>query len=360
MGRSIESTVDQYNDWLTRLARRIPLHAPEATGIDSCRFSRISGKGYTISPERYRPTLTPPVRQLLPDGEVLFRFERDSNGNLRFLPAESGGEQIVAGVRSCDLRAVWLLDQLNREHPADTPYLDRRGTTTLIGWNCLAPCSVDCFCGDVGSLGWSEGASLLVTPCRDNSDQANLLLIEALDERGESLLDELAGEPVPDGALRRQAIESQRPDPFGRQLAAPLSELPGVLAGAALEAVWQRHSERCFSCGSCNLVCPTCYCFESEEQATLDGRSGERRRRWDSCMLPGFAEVAGGHNFRPTAAARQAHRVKRKFLYPQQRHQLDTLCTGCGRCLHACTSGIDILSIVNDLVEHNRRADEQQ
>jgi hypothetical protein len=106
MGRSIESTVDQYNDWLTRLARRIPLHAPEATGIDSCRFSRISGKGYTISPERYRPTLTPPVRQLLPDGEVLFRFERDSNGNLRFLPAESGGEQIVAGVRSCDLRAV--------------------------------------------------------------------------------------------------------------------------------------------------------------------------------------------------------------------------------------------------------------
>ena len=65
-------------------------------------------------------------------------------------------------------------------------------------------------------------------------------------------------------------------------------------------------------------------------------------------MNPGFAEVAGGHNFRAESSDRQRHRIRRKFDYLQQRFD-DTFCTGCGRCGRQCTTGIDIFDIVNDV-----------
>jgi CO dehydrogenase/acetyl-CoA synthase alpha subunit len=68
-------------------------------------------------------------------------------------------------------------------------------------------------------------------------------------------------------------------------------------------------------------------------------------------MLPEFTVVAGGHNFRPEPAARQRHRVKRKFEYLMERFGGESFCVGCGRCGRQCTTHIDIFEIVNDVAK---------
>ena len=142
-----------------------------------------------------------------------------------------------------------------------------------------------------------------------------------------------------------------RQEDFGRSWSARVSEVPGIVEKQWKSPVWENHVTRCFSCGTCNLVCPTCYCFEVMDDVNLDVHSGNRTRTWDGCMLPHFAEVAGGHNFRPNPAERQRHRVKRKFEYLTKKYQHGAVCVGCGRCGRQCTSHIDIFNIIDDLVK---------
>jgi hypothetical protein len=106
--------------------------------------------------------------------------------------------------------------------------------------------------------------------------------------------------------------------------------------------------------GTCNVVCPTCYCFNVEEQVDITVTRGHRERYWDGCMLREFSEVAGGEVFRESLAARQRHRVFRKFKYLSEETG-QPWCVGCGRCTALCTAHISIVSIVNHLVADYER-----
>ena len=73
--------------------------------------------------------------------------------------------------------------------------------------------------------------------------------------------------------------------------------------------VWKKWGDKCLSCGSCAMVCPTCYCY-GVERASLDGLRSEsaKIKQLYSCNLVDFAEVAGGHNFRPDRETRLKYR----------------------------------------------------
>ena len=138
----------------------------------------------------------------------------------------------------------------------------------------------------------------------------------------------------------------------------------GQVLGSTLEhpasssacKVWAETADACVGCGTCNLVCPTCYCFDVEDTVDVTVTHGSRERAWDGCMLRRFSEVAGGEVFREDTAARQRHRVYRKFKYISDQTS-QPWCVGCGRCMQACTAGISIVQIVNRLVnDHNRDA----
>ena len=330
-------------DWIRGLRSAHPLFFPKKHGQASYRFAEVDETD-PIRFDGYRPTVVPPVKVIVPAREELFTFTKKPDGEVELTPSVDTTFRILAGVRPCDLKGIFLMDLFFEDGVADPHYFARRVNTAIIGWACTEPCDDRAFCAAVDSLDHREGADVFLTPVR-----GGLVLIEAMTGRGRGLLDGVDFETCDDGPARKIGAVASRPDPFGRPLKARVDDLPAIIERQWRSPVWETHVERCFSCGSCNLVCPTCYCFDVYDDMNLDARSGNRERTWDGCMLPHFSVVAGDHNFRPEPAARQRHRVKRKFEYLPRRHRRGSACVGCGRCGRQCTSGIDIFDIVNDL-----------
>jgi sulfhydrogenase subunit beta (sulfur reductase) len=70
-------------------------------------------------------------------------------------------------------------------------------------------------------------------------------------------------------------------------------DLPEILEMEYHSKVWDEFGSKCLSCGSCSMVCPTCYCFDVCDETDLGSRAGRRIRSWDSCLLNSRALVAG-------------------------------------------------------------------
>jgi sulfhydrogenase subunit beta (sulfur reductase) len=330
-------------NWIHSLARNSKVYFPQKIGNSNYRFDPVREKS-ELQFEEYRPTVVPPGKKMSPAREELFRFE-NKEGGPAITASFDKGFQVLAGVRPCDLKAIHLMDLAYGQGTCDPNYQTRRMNTAIIGFDCLKPCDENCFCASTGSLSFRKSADIFLTPV------GNEFLVEALTPLGEKLVAEGKFNPTKDAAVLKTKAEASRSKPFGRQLAAQPKELPKVLNAQWKSKVWDKHVERCFSCGSCNMVCPTCYCFEVRDDLNVENpATGARTRFWDACMLPHFASVAGGHNFRPQPAARQRHRIKRKFEYLTDKFGEGSFCVGCGRCGRQCTSGIDIFNIVNDIV----------
>ena len=236
---------------------------------------------------------------------------------------------------------MWLYDAVFEKDNADANYLERRKRTAVIGMDCLKPCDEHAFCHDMKTNVAQGGYDLFLT------DIGDAYFVRVATDRGAELLgDAEAPSKAQRAALADVACAKEAA--FKKRIEFDTDELPKVLEQSYDSLVWTAVSKRCFSCGSCVLVCPTCYCFDVEDRLNLDLISGERWRRWDGCMLPGFAEVAGGENFRPDRPSRLRHRMFRKGKFIRETFNRPG-CVGCGRCDRACTSDISIVATYNQL-----------
>jgi sulfhydrogenase subunit beta (sulfur reductase) len=130
-----------------------------------------------------------------------------------------------------------------------------------------------------------------------------------------------------------------------------LGDLPEILEMEYHSRVWEELGARCLSCGSCSMVCPTCYCFDVTDEVELGGRSGTRVRTWDSCLFKTHALVAGGENFRK----HRSSRIMFRFYHKQRGFVAEygrPSCVGCGRCAAACPAGIDIVTVIGLIRGH--------
>jgi sulfhydrogenase subunit beta (sulfur reductase) len=336
-------------DWIKRLAAENQLFFPEKHGQVSYRFQKV-GPESTIQFDNYIPTVVPPVKLLVPAREELLQFSKDANGKTDVQPSLDTSFRILAGVRPCDLKGIFLMDLFFKDGVADAYYLARRENTAIIAYTCTTPCDPREFCAAVDALDHTEGADVFITPVRGGD-----LLVEVKTGLGEKLSSGVDWKPCEDGPARRVGAVASRPEPFGRTFPTAMPEISKIVSKQYQSHVWEKHVTRCFSCGTCNLVCPTCYCFDVADDLHLDVASGNRTRTWDACMLPHFAEVGGGHNFRPEPASRQRHRVNRKFVYLPEKYAHGAACVGCGRCGRQCTTHIDIYDIVSDLIQEGVR-----
>jgi len=107
--------------------------------------------------------------------------------------------------------------------------------------------------------------------------------------------------------------------------------------------IWEDIAFSCINCGTCTFVCPTCWCFDIQDEAY--GKKGARMRNWDSCMFPIFTVHTTGHNPRDTKTARLRQRFMHKLKYFVDKYQKGIMCVGCGRCVRQCPVNIDIRKV---------------
>lgn len=309
-----------------------------------------------------------PKAFVLPPRETLLRFER-VDGCLRAVPVFDGCATAIVGVHPCDLHAIRLLDAVFRQDVPDEHYAARRRTLFLVGIDCPAPCDASAFCADVRANDADAGFDAMLYPLGGDPVERATPPADARgacveygvvfgSDAGRAWLSAAHGaglRPAGDGDLRRMAdyLECKRRS-FPRRLNVSREEIAPLLSRSYDSLVWEATGQRCYSCGSCNLVCPTCYCFDIRDECDLAGERGLRERTWDACMLRDFALVAGDHNFRPRPGQRLRHRLFRKGAWIERRSGLPG-CTGCGRCERACTARISMVEILNQLADESRR-----
>jgi formate hydrogenlyase subunit 6/NADH:ubiquinone oxidoreductase subunit I len=295
-----------------------------------------------------------PKSLFFPPRETLFTFTKE-DGQFHATPVYDATPTLLVGVHPCDVHGLHLLDHVFGSPPADEHYLSRRRNAFVIAVDCAAPCTANVFCHDLGTDHATTGFDLMVYPLHREaaSGGATYGLVFGSDAGRDAIL--RAGIGAAPAAADERAMGhylSRKKNAFKPRLPVRAEELPGLLSRSYDSLLWEATARRCYSCASCNLVCPTCYCFDIQDDANLTGNAGERFREWDGCQLRNFAEVAGGHNFRLQPAARLRHRVYRKGKWTQERTGLPG-CVGCGRCERACTAQISLVEIYHQLAEEN-------
>lgn len=290
----------------------------------------------------YDTTILPPKKVLQPTRERLAAFTL--RGEPQVEQVVEAEPTVLFGVHTCDLQAIQLLDKVFSEEHPDAHYLTRREQTTIVSLECLEPCDEYSFCKDMGTLTAGEGYDLHLT------DLGPAYTVDVATEVGEQLLSKYATvSGAADADMRRmnEVLGAKWPR-FSYRLDFEAAELPSLLATAYDHPHWDELGDRCFACGSCTNVCPTCYCFNVVDEVNLALTEGDRLRHWDSCQLDMFARVASGENFREARSARQRHRFMRKGKYIYEK--FDELgCVGCGRCIRTCTANISIVEGFNTI-----------
>ena len=244
--------------------------------------------------------------------------------------------QVIFGAHPCDVTAVATLDAAFGKDVPDPHYLARRKDTAIIALDCPKPCDDSSFCLDMGSLYPESGWDVMLTPIDGK------YYVETKTDLGQELVKAARTTPAAKQDMQaRQAFSEAKRGQFHLQLPCEAKYLPEVLDASYDSLVWEAIARRCFSCGSCNTTCPTCYCWDIYDDVAMDLTKGCRTRRYDSCQLDPFATVAGGEDFRKDRSSRLRHRMFRKGKYILEQTGR-TGCVGCGRCERACVAGISI------------------
>jgi len=287
-----------------------------------------------------------PKQYLFPQRETLLRF---SSGECPAVePVVEAEEQALFGVHPCDIYAIKLLDRVFAYGTADVNYLKRREKTIIIGIDCIP--DKYCFCKSINTLTVESGFDLFL------HDIGTGFIVEIGTQKGKELLYKHTKTKKASAKEIKKIAEfkNKKAEMFITKLNAEASTLPLIYSGSYNSPVWEKIGKICYGCGSCNNVCPTCYCFDVRDEVKPNLKEGERYRVWDGCTLEDFAKVAGGHNFRKTRGERLRHRFNRKFQYQVDKFG-GIFCVGCGRCSRTCLVNINIAEVTNELIEESNK-----
>lgn len=336
-------TQAELDTWVDALIGEQPVYGPKAKG-DRFAFDRLNAAGDLRLD--YDVSILPPKKYFHPQRETLMTF----NEKGEFESVIERDPFVLFGVHPYDFAAIAQLDKIFEMDYPDAHYLARREAATVVVSD-VQRASAEAFAGAMGfaTAEHRKGYDVLITRLDDGR-----YVVDPRSPKGEKLVTGLKKAPDvdADGFRAREAVWARNREQLQKhKLKMKPDEIPGLLEANRNHPVWEEKAALCYSCGSCNLVCPTCYCFNVEDELNWDMKTGRRTRAWDGCLLTHFATVAGDHNFRPKRAARYRHRYFRKGKYVYDMIG-ELSCVGCGRCITACTTNIaNPAEVFNRLLE---------
>ncbi len=292
----------------------------------------------------YIPTILPPKKYYFPPHEPLLKFKRDPYQTGRAL---NGFEDVILfGVHTCDIAGIQCMDIVFNEKPADPNYLNRKEHTTIIGIECMDYCDRYASCAAVGTHIYKGGYDVMLT------DVGDAYAMHINSQNGEQCVSAKTyiREMTPEDEIRLKDAQAGKSKKFHNEFKGDLSRVDAAFKEGFFSPVWKDVGRRCVGCTNCNAVCPTCYCFDVQDEMALDLNDGTRARAWNYCQMDDFARVATGEDFRSGRDARQRHRYFRKFQYSVQKYN-KYFCTGCGRCTRTCMAKISLIETVNALLD---------
>jgi len=255
--------------------------------------------------------------------------------------------RVIVGVRACDINALCKLDDIFIHGTFPSPYyITRRKNTFLIGLDHIP--LEDCFCESLGQLDVRCGFNLF---CTDIGDRYYLSINSS--KAFNFLRNVKTSDPTQSDD--KKWIERKKFIKKSFKTHVEVNALPNLLDIEFESPIWKKWGDKCLNCGTCAMVCPTCYCYGIEETIAVSLKSSRKERFQYSCTLVDFAEVAGGHNFRPFKEDRLKYRFYHHY-HGFAENANKQICVGCNRCGRACLAGINPKDVINDLILE--RADE--
>ncbi|MFH1063756.1 MAG: 4Fe-4S dicluster domain-containing protein [Candidatus Woesearchaeota archaeon] len=239
-------------------------------------------------------------------------------------------QRVMIGLKRCDLNSIKRQDIVFLKEAGDPYYKEERDRTILIGYNCKTQADEFCFCS---SMDLGDFYDLMLY------DKDDAFLVEIGSERGRSFVDR----------YRKYFWDTDlflRPE--DRRIDTDLKLESRDITPYHDRPEWKKDVDRCFSCAACVTLCPSCFCFDLEEEVDAKLCKADKKRNWASCQLTCFTKVSGGHVFRESRENRFKHRIYHQLQYFRETHGIN-LCTGCGRCIRGCPTRINFVKTLNEM-----------
>ena len=289
----------------------------------------------------YENTRLSPKGLIYPQSERMFEYsldQNDTNANILQEANKDYSPRAIIGIRPCDAKAFQIVKRnFDNSEFRDPWWVKRYESTLLVGLGCNNPCST-CFCTSAGGGPFDEeGLDVLLF------DLGDRFLAESISDDGEKFLARAEGEEAgdPDHEAAKNLVEQAEKKIISKVETEKLSDKGmNELFNASF---WEDVAFACLNCGTCTFLCPTCWCFDIQDEVT--GKDGDRIRNWDSCMFPLFTLEGSGHNPRGQKMQRVRQRFMHKLKYYVDKYEAGIQCSGCGRCVKYCPVNIDIREV---------------
>ncbi len=323
-------------DFLKKLSEDFAVYAPvESDGVVAFAELTSGQKPLLDFPRTHKP----PKNVFYPQTEVMFQYENDTVN-----PVQYKGKPIaLLGARPCDVKSFVLLERVFIDSQYEDPYwAARRKDTLILSLACNDPL-LSCFCNwlDGGPFN-NAGSDIFIT------DIGDAYFMEPITKEGKRFLERL---DVLEDTTKKdiEKVENAKEKAESSMDTPPkLDSLKVSLDNLWDAPLWNEFSTKCLGCAACTYFCPTCYCFDVQDESRR-GR-GVRIRLWDSCMFPLFTKEGSGHNPRSMQKYRLRQRFMHKFSYFVEK-QGDFGCVGCGRCVGICPVNIDIRNFIIEVCQ---------